>query len=365
MPELMLPLIDRYRATIQRGDLLDDPAQREVLSRFERLRQQLPTTAPLRRHWLLGWRRDGRSPRGLYLWGGVGRGKTLLMDLFYESLPDAARERLHFHRFMRHIHAELQRVGGQAEPLQLIARDLATRIRLLCLDEFDVIDIGDAMIIAGLLEALFDHGIVLVATSNLLPEQLYSSGIQRASFLPAIRLLEHHTEVVELRGVADYRRRVLESERRYHAPHSSSVEGLFATEVDRLAGDTVAHEGEMSLNGRQLNYYRRGNGVAWFDFEALCGPPRSQHDYIELARDHHTIFISAIPPLTDENQDKARRFVMLLDEFYDRRVKVVMSAALPCDQLYQGERLRFEFVRTLSRLQEMQSTDYLGRAHRG
>lgn len=360
-------LSERYREEIGRGGLTDDPAQRAVMEAFDRLLAQLPPEPPLVRRRIpwLGWRRRAEAPKGVYLWGSVGRGKTLLMDLFFDCIPGEAKERLHFHRFMQRVHDELKRVGGQADPLQVVARNLATRIRILCLDEFNVIDIGDAMIIAGLLKALFEQGIVLVTTSNLPPDELYRSGIQRAGFLPAIDRLNRRTEVVELRGVADYRRRVLESERLYHTPHRPAVESLFAQEVDRLAWESVEQGGELMVNGRRLPFHRRGNGVAWFDFEALCGPPRSQHDYIEVARSHHTVFISDVPQMGDEVQDKARRFILLMDEFYDRRVKVIMSAETPFDALYAGERLRFEFERTASRLQEMQTSEYLGKPHRG
>jgi cell division protein ZapE len=362
-----MPLSERYRREVAQGALTDDPAQRAVMEAFERLLTQLPPQPPLVRRRLPwpGWRRTAEAPKGVYLWGGVGRGKTLLMDLFFDCIPGEAKERLHFHRFMQRMHDELRRVGGQPNPLQVVARHLATRIRVLCLDEFNVIDIGDAMIIAGLLRALFEQGIVLVTTSNLAPHALYNSGIQRASFLPAIDLLNRFTEVVELCGTADYRRRVLESARLYHAPHSPAVDILFGQEVERLAWESVGQGGELLVNGRRLPYHRRGNGVAWFDFEALCGPPRSQHDYIEIARGHHTVFISDVPQMGDEVQDKARRFILLMDEFYDRRVKLILSAATPFDSLYTGERLRFEFERTASRLQEMQTSEYLGRPHRG
>jgi cell division protein ZapE len=246
-----------------------------------------------------------------------------------------------------------------------VAARLARRVRVLCLDEFNVVDIGDAMILAGLLKALFAEGIVLVTTSNHAPDDLYPSGIQRASFLPAIDLLNRHMRVVHLTGQRDHRRRVLEQSLLYLTPADTGATQRIAHEFGRLAQEPTHQNGILEINGRPMPYLRKSDGMVWFDFEALCGPPRSQHDYIELARTHHTVFLSGIPPLDDEQVDRTRRFIFVIDEFYDRRVKLLMSAAAPFDRLYSGERLRFEFQRTASRLQEMQTSAWLARAHRG
>ncbi len=360
-----MSLIARYQDELLHGRAVPDPAQQQVVEELQRLLDEL---AQGPRQGLLGRllrQRPRYIPKGIYLWGGVGRGKTWLMDMFYEAIPGNGKERLHFHRFMRGVHGELKRFEGQANPLQLIARDMAQRIRILCLDEFNVVDIGDAMILAGLLRALFDQGIVLVTTSNQPPDQLYPSGIQRASFLPAIDLLDRYTEVIQLGGETDFRRRVLEASLLYQVPDDGDARQRFEQEFSRLAGTSVEADGRLDVMDRPLPYRLRSDGMVWFTFDALCGPPRSQHDYIEVARSHHTVFLSGIPQLDDEQVDRTRRFIFLVDEFYDRRVKLVCSAAAPIGELYRGDRLRFEFQRTASRLQEMQTSAYLARAHRG
>ena len=360
-----MSLTARYQHELQHGGATADPAQQVVVEELERLLGELPPDQPKSLLGRLFRRRPQHIPKGVYLWGGVGRGKTWLMDMFFDAIPGTAKERLHFHRFMRTVHNELKRFEGQPNPLQLVVRDLARRIRILCLDEFDVVDIGDAMILAGLLRALFDEGIVLVTTSNQPPDNLYPNGIQRASFIPAIALLNRYTEVIHLGGDTDFRRRALETSLLYQTPADTAARQRFEHEFTRLAGAASDHNGTLEVMGRRLPYQQRIEGMVWFDFDALCGPPRSQHDYIEVARGHHTVFISDIPQLDDEQVDRTRRFIFLVDEFYDRRVKVVLSAATPMEDLYHGTRLRFEFERTASRLQEMQTSVYLGRSHKG
>lgn len=295
--------------------------------------------------------------------GGVGRGKTWLMDLFHDELRATRKARFHFHRFMQLVHRELAVIKGKANPLQIIAERMARDWRVLCLDEFHVVDIGDAVILAGLLRSLFEHGIVLVTTSNVAPDNLYKDGIQRASFLPAIDLLNRHTEVLELGGDRDYRRMILEQAQVYHWPLIPEIDAALLLEFHRLATVEPEGAGELQINGRGMPYRHRVEGMVWFDFEALCGPPRSKNDYIELARCHQTVFISGIPIMGGSRDDRTRRFIFLVDEFYDRRVKLVLSAEAPAQRLYIGERLAFEFQRTLSRLTEMQTPTYLGRPH--
>lgn len=357
------PLHRHYHGALHTHGFEPDPHQLAVVERLARLDEALcERPAGGLQRWL--GRNNGEAPRGLYLWGGVGRGKTWLMDLFFDHAAESRRERLHFHHFMQQVHAELATIKGRKNPLEIVARRMAREWRLLCLDEFHVVDIGDAMILAGLLKALFAQGVVLVTTSNVPPDGLYRDGIQRASFLPAIRLLESHLEVVAMGGERDFRSEVLASARLYHWPASEAVEAQMQEEFHRLAPTAVEQEGELLINGRVMPYRYRADGMVWFDFEALCGPPRSQHDYIELARCHQTVFISNVPQMGASRDDRTRRFIFLIDEFYDRRVKLVLSAAAPMASLYQGERLAFEFQRTVSRLQEMQTEAYLGSPHR-
>ncbi len=355
-----------YQRQLNESGLIDDPEQALAVERLDHLCNDLAAAGPLPgRRWLRRLRAPRRTTvRGLYLWGSVGRGKTWLLDLFFHALPFPDKRRWHFHRFMQAVHGELERLKGVADPMPQVARRLLDGARLLCLDEFVVNDIGDAMLLAQLLRALAAQEVTLVTTSNVEPDDLYKDGIQRASFLPAIDLLKRHTEVLRLRGETDYRLRYLEQVPIYLSPDGAEADERLAEEFRRLAPDEVAVDGLVEVHGRQVRFRRRADDCAWFDFEALCGPPRSQNDYIELARCHHTVILSGVPVLDGSTDDKARRFVHLIDEFYDRNVKLIVSAAAPPDRLYCGERLAFEFRRTASRLQEMQSREYLGRAHR-
>lgn len=358
-----MSLIPLYEYHLAAEGLDPDPHQRRALASFDRLLVELGRPQPS------GWqrllRRTGAPVRGLYLWGGVGRGKTWLMDLFHDNLEGVAKTRLHFHRFMQLVHAELTAIKGKANPLQIVAARMRREWQVLCLDEFHVVDIGDAVILAGLLRSLFEQGIVLVTTSNVAPDGLYRDGIQRASFLPAIDLLNRHTEVVELAGDRDFRQMILEQAQVYHTPLGAETDAALRVEFDRLTNTQAEGPGELTINGRVMPFVRRAEDIAWFDFEALCGPPRSQRDYIELARCHQTVFLSDVPIMGASRDDRTRRFIFLVDEFYDRRVKLVVSAEAPAQRLYIGERLAFEFQRTVSRLTEMQTATYLGRPHLG
>ena len=304
------------------------------------------------------------APRGLYLWGGVGRGKTLLMDAFHASLGLGSSEREHFYRFMRKIHAELALIKGRSDPLDLAAAHIAGRARVLCLDEFFVSDIADAMILAGLLQGLFRRGVVLVATSNTAPRDLYKGGLQRQRFVPAIELIEAHVETLELDSGLDYRLRQLARAPTYLDSHALDTSGKLEQRFAALAGGDVAHAVTLQIEGRQLRARAVGADIAWFDFRELCEGPRSQNDYIELARLYGTLFITDVPQFTPADEDAARRFIMLIDELYDRGVKIVVSAAAPPLQLYRGDRLQFEFERAASRLVEMQTQHYLAGSHR-
>jgi len=355
-------LRDRYRQALRAQGYLEDPHQLAVVDALQRLGDRLaqPAPGPLDR-WL-GRRRP--PPRGLYLWGGVGRGKTWLMDLFFQAVDEPRKRRIHFHRFMQQVHHRLRDLR-QRDPLRRVAREMAREARLLCLDEFHVTDIGDAMILAGLLQALLEAGVVLVTTANVPPRELYRDGIQRAGFLPAIALLEERLEVVALDGARDYRQEVLRRVPVYHVPADAAAEAAMGDEFQRLAGGMpVARDGELRVNGRAIPFRRHAEGLAWFDFEALCGPPRSRDDYIALARLHHTLFLSGLPAMGAGRDDRTRRFIFLVDELYDRRVRLIASAAAPPERLYHGERLAFEFQRTASRLLEMQGEAYLGSPRR-
>lgn len=358
-----MSLITHYEDCLSRDGLSADPYQHQVVQALERVAVDLRRPRPT------GWKRWLGQPalpvKGLYIWGGVGRGKTWLMDLFHDQLGEIARNRLHFHHFMRLVHQELSLIRGQANPLQTIAARMARDWRLLCLDEFNVVDIGDAMILAGLLRGLLGQGVVLVTTSNVVPDRLYLDGIQRASFLPAIDLLNAHTQVVELGGDHDYRKMIMQQARSYHTPIGAPTEALLQDEFERLASAGIEGPGELTVNGRAMPYRCRAKDMVWFDFETLCGPPRSQNDYIELARCHQTVFLSDIPIMGGSRDDRTRRFIFLIDEFYDRRVKLVVSAEASPDRLYIGERLAFEFRRTVSRLSEMQTPGFLGKPHLG
>ena len=357
----------RYRADLQRSDFQHDPAQEEAVRQLQRLYEELllPPEQPSGLNRLLSMLRpQPREPvRGLYLWGGVGRGKTYLVDTFFEALPFAQKRRLHFHRFMQAVHAELKQLRDRQDPLKLVAHRFAEQARVICFDEFFVSDIADAMILGGLLEGLFANGVTLVATSNIEPDGLYHDGLQRARFLPAIALLKRHTRVLNVDGGVDYRLRYLERAEIYHVPHDAAAECLLAQSFQQIARQEGGAEGALQIEGRAIPVRRQGEGVAWFEFEALCDGPRSQADYIELARLFHTVLLADIPVFSAERDDQARRFISLVDEFYDRNVKLIVTAAAPAAQLYRGRRLAFAFERTVSRIQEMQSKEYLARPH--
>ncbi|HFE31692.1 MAG TPA: cell division protein ZapE [Gammaproteobacteria bacterium] len=364
-----MQLIERYRQlTTQPGFRYED-SQAQAVARLQTLADRLihsPPPAP-RAEGLLGRLFATRPPApipGLYLWGGVGRGKTWLMDLFFEHLPLQHKLRLHFHRFMQEIQDELAHLRQQRDPLKIVARHFAARTRVLCLDEFYVEDIADAMLLHGLLTALTDEGISLVFTSNTPPQELYKNGLQREHFLPAIALIERHTQVFELRGDTDHRLQHLQKADTWYTPADARSEKQLARRFDQLAPCAGRADRSLLINHRPIPCRRYADDVAWFDFYPLCNAPRSSHDYIELARRLHTVFISAVPIMGEDQDDWAHRFIDLVDEFYDRRVKLLVSAAAEPAALYTGQRLAFEFQRTTSRLAEMRSADYLALPHR-
>ncbi|WP_421300691.1 cell division protein ZapE [Aeromonas veronii] len=357
----------KYQQDLLRPGFVADPAQGMAISRLERLYQDLlrrPT--PTRSRGLLGWLQKPKAPEpvlGIYMWGGVGRGKTWLMDTFFDSLPGTRKMRSHFHRFMHRIHDELQGLSGQSDPLKLVASKLASETDIICFDEFFVSDITDAMLLGTLFQELFGHGVVLVATSNIPPQDLYRNGLQRARFLPAIELIERHCEVLNVDGGIDYRLRTLEQAEIYHCPLDLQAKANLDHYFQQLTGGHTACEGMFEVNHRQLRSLGMGEGVLYMEFEQLCCTPRSQNDYIELARLFHTVLLANVQPMGTGTDDAARRFIAMVDEFYERHVKLIMSAAVPMTELYGEGLLNFEFKRCLSRLQEMQSHEYLARVH--
>ncbi|KZZ31191.1 ATPase, partial [Oleiphilus sp. HI0085] len=287
-----------------------------------------------------------------------------LMDNFYESLPFEQKMRIHFHRFMQRVHQELTTLEGEKNPLHIVAKKLSDEARIICFDEFFVSDIGDAMILGGLMQELFANGVSLVCTSNIVPDGLYKDGLQRDRFLPAIDLVNKYTEVVNVDGGNDYRLRTLEQAELYHFPLDAQADINLDKYFKQLAVEAGSHELELEINGRPLKALRHADDVVWFTFSELCDGPRSQNDYIEIAREFHAVIVSNVPQMSIDTDDQARRFINMVDEFYDRSVKVIISAEAPIHEIYQGGKLSFEFERTESRLLEMQSHEYLEQAHK-
>jgi len=355
-----------YHSLIEDGTLQPDVAQGKAVKALADLSDQLVAQRVSKKPFW-AFRRSSPEPiKGLYLWGGVGRGKTFLMDLFFNQLQDTPKKRVHFYRFMREVHQELARLQGRTDPLQGVAEKIAREAKVLCFDEFFVSDITDAMILSGILKGLFDQGVTLVATSNLPPQELYKDGLQRRKFLPAIELLESNNQVLNVDSGYDYRMRSLTQAPLYYIGLNPGSEDALRALFHRLTAEDAVHEGSgqgLVVASRTIPALGLAGDVAWFAFEALCDGPRSQNDYIEIAEQFGTVFLSGVPRFSEYQEDQARRFISLVDEFYDRHVKLVLSAEASISELYQGRRLRFEFERTESRLLEMQSTTYIGAQH--
>ena len=356
---------ERYAAAVAGGRLRPDAGQARAVDAFEVLHQALHE--PRRRSPLKYFRRRAEGVPGLYLWGGVGRGKTLLMDDFFDGIERLPKRRAHFYRFMSSVHEELKRLRRRRveDPLGVVAADWATEVRLLCLDEFHVRDIADAMLLGRLLRGLFEQGVTLVTTSNVPPARLYEGGLQRDRFLPAIAELENRLRVLELVGTEDHRLRALERADVYHSPlgpaAAASIEACFET----LVPNGRAEGGPLMVLGRPIATVRHAEGIAWFGFDQLCDGPRGAADYIEIARCFHTVVLSEVPVIGPRERDRARRFISLVDELYDRQVNLVVSAAAPPAGLYPKGPDSFEFRRTRSRLEEMRTREYLHRGHLG
>jgi cell division protein ZapE len=358
-------LRELYARELAERGFQPDPAQLAAVAKLDDLRRRLiaarARTAGRRR---LRWNAHRVEPeRGLYLWGPVGRGKTWLMDLFFRSLPFAGARRRHFHRFMQDVHAGLREAQNLESPLEQVAERIAQDTRVLCFDEFAVTDIADAMILSGLLAGLASRGVCLVATSNVRPHDLYKDGLQRQRFLPAIELIERCTEVLELAGPTDYRLRRLTDAGTYLAADAAETPARLEALFRALSGHGIARGGTLEVEGRFIPAVARSDGAVWFDFAALCSGPRATSDYIEIAREFGSVIVQNVPLLDPLHEDEARRFIAVVDEFYDRNVNLIVSAAAAPAKLYRGERLAREFERTASRLVEMQSAEYLARQH--
>ncbi len=364
---LLSPLA-RYQYDIEHSGFQPDEAQEDAVMALQQVYDDLVHRyqAGLRLRGLarISEIRRQRTPaQGLYLWGGVGRGKTYLMDLFYESLPFRRKVRVHFHRFMQRVHKELKQLQGTKDPLHEVAAIIHKDAVVICFDEFYVSDIADAMILGGLFEQLFRRGVTLVATSNIVPDQLYENGLQRQRFLPAIAMVKQFCQVLNVDSGVDYRLRVLERAELYHYPLDAGANASLTASFGELSQNAIVIHEPLDINDRPVNLVGRTEDVLWCTFAELCERPRSPSDYIEIAREFHTVLLADVPQMGADNDDAARRFINLVDEFYDRGVKLIMSAACPIAQLYEQGRLNFEFQRTQSRLQEMQSRDYLACAH--
>jgi cell division protein ZapE len=356
-----------YAREISKRGFSADPAQLTAVRELERLRAELAeaAAAPLGKRLLRGLTQSGNgAPRGVYLWGGVGRGKTWLMDLFYASLTLTTKRRTHFYRFMHEVHADLRRLKGMLSPLDGVADKISKKVRVICFDELFVSDIADAMILAGLFDALLKRGVALVFTSNVRPKDLYKNGLQRDRFTPTITLLEKHCSVVPVDGGVDYRLRQLTAMPIYLPGYAPDTQKKLEQLFDDLSDDDVESGGTITVNHRKIKVVRESENVIWFEFAALCEGPRSPGDYVAIASEYQSVIIANVPVFGNGADNAARRFISVIDEFYDRGVNVILSAAAAPAELYRGEKLIFEFQRTSSRLAEMQSEEYLARAHR-
>lgn len=356
-PNPSLPPEAHYAQELERGAITYDAAQKAAVTELQRIHDALLDNPP--RRFRRGWVRVD----GLYLWGSVGRGKTWLMDCFFESLPIERKRRFHFHRFMQFVHERRRAHSHRRDPLDKIAAELS-QDRVLCFDEFFVSDVADAMILGRLTDALFRRGVTLVATSNIPPERLYEGGLQRERFLPAIDRIQACCRTLHLDGTEDHRLRALQRAAVYHHPLDAQAEASLEAFFNAMTGGGGERGGVLAINHREIPVYRQTDGVLWCNFQALCEGPRGAADYTEIAHCFHTVLLSDVPILTTEDENAARRFITLVDEFYDRGVNLIISAAASPEAIYQGQRLAFEIERTISRLQEMGTREYLSAEHR-
>ena len=347
-----------YEADLKTRGYTSDPAQLRAVDALERCASEWTAFKSARSNALKKLINRPDIPRGVYLYGGVGRGKSFLMDCFYNAVPLNRKTRLHFHEFMREVHRELSNLQGTVNPLDVLAKQIAKKYRLICFDEFHVADITDAMILHRLLAALFENGVGMVTTSNFRPDDLYPGGMHRDRILPAIALLNANLEIINVDNGVDYRRRTLEQVKFYHVPLGAQADAEMRDAFHRIA-ETQDENPVLHIESREIHARRKAGGVVWFDFKTLCGGPRSQNDYLEIATQFHTVFLSDVPQMPLRMASEARRFTWLVDVLYDRRVKLVLSAQVAPEQLYTEGPLAHEFPRTVSRLHEMQSKEFL------
>jgi cell division protein ZapE len=344
-------VVSIYEASLAKRGFVSDPSQRRAVARLQRLYEEWSAYKARRSSALKRLLVKPPRPKGVYLWGPVGRGKSFLMDAFYLCVPLVRKRRVHFHHFMREIHRELDAVKGTEDPIAEVAKRTARRYRLVCFDEFHVSDIGDAMILGRFLEQAMSSGVEFVMTSNYPPDGLYPNGLQRERFLPAIAFLKSRLDVIEVDNGTDYRRLKMERVAAYHV--DADLEPIFGE-----LKDVEEERHALDVEGRRIPYRKRSGGVVWFDFEALCGGPRSYADYVDLAKRFHTILLSGVPRLSAKHSDAARRFTWLVDVLYDERVKLIVSAETPPEEIFTQGESAAEFQRTVSRLHEMQSAAY-------
>ncbi len=359
---------DWYQAARTKPGFIYDPAQEAAIEVLDGLWRELIEFKTKRNHFLGRSLLSPNVPKGLYFWGGVGRGKSFLMDVFYDCVPYRRKRRIHFHNFMAEVHNELKLLAGEKDPLIALADKIAKSTRLLCFDEFHVSDIADAMILQRLLEAMFERGIILITTSNYPPEGLYPNGLQRQRFLPTIALLKRELRVVNVDGGNDYRLREMTRESLFMVPADFASDARMELKFDRLSpvvqeDRRQADSRHLEIMGRMIPVKKLSRGIVWFDFADICGGRRAQTDYLEIAQQFHSVFISHVPKMTAEDADAAQRFKWLVDVFYDRRVKLIISAAVQPHELYSNPGNDAEFARTASRLIEMQSKEYLSLPH--
>lgn len=356
-------MLDAYEAVLRERGFTADPAQRAAAERLQALYYHLVSFKVGRQSTLRRVFSPPELPRGVYFWGGVGRGKSFLMDCFFNSVPYVRKRRIHFHAFMQGVHQQLNVFKGENDPLAKVADKITTECRLICFDEFHVSDIADAMILGRLLDALFSRGVVFVMTSNYPPDRLYPNGLQRENFLPTIALLKKNLDVLEVDSGVDYRLQTLEHVELFHYPLDAKSEARMAEIFSSMAGGEGETDGAVEVLGRSISTLRQGNGVIWFDFKALCDGPRSQNDYLELARAYHAVLLSGIPQMSASMASAARRFTWLVDVLYDHKVKLIATAACEPEALYREGSNASEFFRTVSRLIEMRSHEYLALPH--
>jgi cell division protein ZapE len=358
-----LNVLQYYESSLAERGYQPDSAQRIAIERLQKYFDDWITFKGDRSSAVKRLFKRPEVPRGVYLWGGVGRGKSFLMDGFFQSIPLQRKTRLHFHEFMREVHRELQELKGLANPLQELGKRIAKRFRLLCFDEFHVADVTDAMILHRLLDALFEHGVSMVTTSNFHPDELYPHGLHRDRIFPAIELLKQNMQVVNVDNGVDYRQRTLEMLNLYLCPITPQTEAEMGQIFDKLS-EAADESSTLHIEHRELKAKRRAGGVIWFDFQQLCAGPRSQNDYLEIASRFHTVLLSNVPSMPPRFASEARRFTWLVDVLYDRRCKFLLSAHVLPEHLYTEGPLAHEFPRTVSRLNEMQSAEFLCQAHR-